>query len=310
MPSSTVILVIWFSCNILLVLKISNTYSCVILKQSPLWPKTSLSCFVSCSQANNFFFFHSSNITIFLIVYVDDILVIRNDPSQVLAFPQYLHITFALHDLGCINYFLGIEVSYVNGAVHLNQQKYIQDVLTRSTMQDLKSISTHGTAGTNLSQFASDTFSKTSLCRSIVGPLQYVTIIKQNISYAVNKACLYMAHPIIVHWMDLKWILRYLKGTPSLGLIFQPSTSLDIQVYTDVDWASCPDDRCSTIGYYIFLGSNLVSWSSTKQRTISRRSSESEYCALVATVAEITCIQFVFQELCISILSPLDYLQI
>ncbi|RVW12672.1 Retrovirus-related Pol polyprotein from transposon RE1 [Vitis vinifera] len=156
----------------------------------------------------------------------------------------------------------GIEVSYVNGAVHLNQQKYIQDVLTRSTMQDLKSISTHGTAGTNLSQFASDTFSKTSLCRSIVGPLQY------------------------------------------------PSTSLDIQVYTDVDWASCPDDRCSTIGYYIFLGSNLVSWSSTKQRTISRRSSESEYCALVATVAEITCIQFVFQELCISILSPLDYLQI
>ena len=177
-------------------------------------------------------------------------------------------------------------------------------------MQDLKSISTHGTAGTNLSQFASDTFSKTSLCRSIVGPLQYVTIIKQNISYAVNKACLYMAHPIIVHWMDLKWILRYLKGTPSLGLIFQPSTSLDIQVYTDVDWASCPDDRCSTIGYYIFLGSNLVSWSSTKQRTISRRSSESEYCALVATVAEITCIQFVFQELCISILSPLDYLQI
>ena len=113
-----------------------------------------------------------------------------------------------------------------------------------------------------------------------------------------------MAHPITIHWMALKWILQYLKGTPSLGLIFHPWTSLDIQVYTDADWASCPNDRCSTIGYYIFLGSNLVSWSSTKQHTISHRSSESECCALVATVAEITWIQFVFQELCISILSP------
>ena len=173
-----------------------------------------------------FFFFHSSNITIFLIVYVDDILVIRNDPSQVLAFPQYLHITFALHDLGCINYFLGIEVSYVNGAVHLNQQKYIQDVLTRSTMQDLKSISTHGTAGTNLSQFASDTFSKTSLCRSIVGALQYVTIIKQNISYVVNKACLLWLTPsLYIGWL-LNEYYSILKGLPHLALYFSPQLLL------------------------------------------------------------------------------------
>ena len=209
-----------------------------------------------------------------------------------------------LRDLGCINYFLGIEVSYVNGVVHLNQQKYIQDVLTRSTMQDLKSISTHGVAGTNLSQFAGDTFSKTSLCHSIVGALQYVTITRQDISYAINKVCLFMAYPTPVHWITLKRILWHLKGTPSLGLIFHPSTSLDIQVYTDTNQASCLDDRRSTIGYCIFLGSNLVSLSSTKQRTISRRSSEFEYCALVAIVAEITWIQFVFQELCISIRSP------
>ena len=102
-------------------------------------------------------------------------------------------------------------------------------------MQDLKSISTHGVAGTNLSWFAGDTFSKTSLCRSIVGAVQYVTITRQDISYAINKACLFMAYPTTVHWMALKRILLYLKGTPSLGLIFHPSTSLDIQVYTDTD---------------------------------------------------------------------------
>ncbi|RVX01289.1 Retrovirus-related Pol polyprotein from transposon RE1 [Vitis vinifera] len=95
-----------------------------------------------------------------------------NDLSQVLAFLKYLQDTFALRDLGCINYFLGIEVSHVNGVVHLNQQKYIQDLLTRSAIQDSKSISTPGAVGTNLSQLASDTFSDASLYHSIVGALQ------------------------------------------------------------------------------------------------------------------------------------------
>ena len=89
-----------------------------------------------------------------------------------LAFLKYLQDTFALRDLGCINYFLGIEVSHVNGVVHLNQQKYIQDLLTRSAIQDSKSISTPGAVGTNLSQLASDTFSDASLYHSIVGALQ------------------------------------------------------------------------------------------------------------------------------------------
>ena len=119
----------------------------------------------SCSRANNslFFIFHSSNIIILLVVYVDDILVTGNDPSQVLAFLKYLQTMFPFCDIGCINYFLGIEVSHVNGVVHLNQQKYIQDLLTRSTMQDLKSISTPRATSTNLSQFVGDTFLDASL---------------------------------------------------------------------------------------------------------------------------------------------------
>ena len=213
-----------------------------------------------------------------------------------LAFLKYLQTTFALRNLGCINYFLGIEVSHVNGVVHLNQQKYIQDLLKRSAMQDSKSISTPRATSTNLSQLAGDTFSYASLYCSIVGALQYVTITRPDISYAVNKACQFMAHPTTIHRMAFKRILRYLKGTPSLSVIFHPSTSLDIQAYTDADWASCLDDRRSKTGHCIFLGTNLVSWSSTKQRTISCSSSESEYRALVATVAEITWIQFVLEN--------------
>ena len=79
-----------------------------------------------------------------------------------------------------------------------------------------------------------------------------------------------------------------LKGSAFLGLILHPSSSLDIPAYTNADWASRLDDQRSTTGYCIFLGSNLVSQSSTKQKVMSRSSAKSEYCALAAIVAEVT----------------------
>ena len=80
--------------------------------------------------------------------------------------------------------------------------------------------------GTNLSQFAGDTFSKTSLCRSIVGALQYVTIIKQNISYVVNKACLLWLTPsLYIGWL-LNEYYSILKGLPNLALYFIPELLL------------------------------------------------------------------------------------
>ncbi|KAL6338380.1 hypothetical protein AAG906_018751 [Vitis piasezkii] len=84
----------------------------------------------------------------------------------------------------------------------------------------------------------------------------------------------FMAAPTSIHWLAVKSILRYLKGT-SYGIHMQKSSSLDIHAYIDADRASCPDDRRSTSGYYIFLSLNLVSWSSTKQKGVSQSSADS-----------------------------------
>jgi hypothetical protein len=88
--------------------------------------------------------------------------------------------------------------------------------------------------------------------------------------------------------MAMKRILRYLRGTPDYGLLLRRLRSTDLVVYTDADWASCPDTRRSTSGYVVFLGDNLVSWSAKRQTVVSRSSAEAKYRAVANGVAEAT----------------------
>ena len=84
----------------------------------------------------------------------------------------------------------------------------------------------------------------------------------------------------------LKRILRYLRGTVDFGLLHRWSASTEHVVYSDADLAGCPDTRRSTPGYAVFLGGNLVSWSSKRQSVVSRSSAEAEYHAVANGVAE------------------------
>jgi len=81
-------------------------------------------------------------------------------------------------------------------------------------------------------------------------------------------------------------LLRYLRSTVDYGLVLHRSLSTELVVYTDADWAGCPNTRQSTSGYAVFLGGNLVSWSSKRQQVVSRSSAEAEYCAVANGVAE------------------------
>ena len=100
--------------------------------------------------------------------------------------------------------------------------------------------------------------------RSIVGSLQYVTLTRPDISYSVNKVCQFLHSPTNIHWTAVKWILRYLQGTTTHGLLLRRSPSMMLSAFSDADWAGCPDDRRSTGGHAVFLGGNLVAWNSRK----------------------------------------------
>jgi len=117
--------------------------------------------------------------------------------------------------------------------------------------------------------------------RSLAGALQYLMLTRPDLAYAVQQVCLFMHDPLEPHLAMLKRVLRYVKGTLSTELHIGTGSITSLTAYSDSDWAGCPDSRRSTSGYRVFLGDNLVSWSSKRQTTVSRSSAEAEYRAVV-----------------------------
>jgi hypothetical protein len=133
--------------------------------------------------------------------------------------------------------------------------------------------------------------------RNLAGALQYLTFTRSDIAYAVQQICLHMHDPREPHLTTMKRTLRYLRDTLDYGLLLRCSASSELTVYTDADWAGCPDTRRSTSGYAVFLGTNLVSWSSKRQNVVSRSSAEAEYRAVANGVAKACWLRQLLQEL-------------
>jgi hypothetical protein len=130
--------------------------------------------------------------------------------------------------------------------------------------------------------------------KSIVGALQYLTLTRPDLAYSVNKVCQFLHAPTINHMILVKRILRYVQGTIGLGLKNRKDSLLRINAFSDV--AGCPDDKHSTGGFAIHLGSNLLSWSAHKQVTVSRSSTEAEYKSLANATAEVIWVQTIMTD--------------
>lgn len=133
--------------------------------------------------------------------------------------------------------------------------------------------------------------------RQLTGALQYLTFTRPDITYAVQQICLFMHAPREPHFQFLKRVLRYIKGTLDHGLCISPSKSQQLIAYSDAYWGGCPDSRRSTLGYCVFIGDNIVSWSSKRQPTVSRSSAEAEYRGVANAVAESSWLRNLLLEL-------------
>lgn len=249
------------------------------------------------------FFRNVKGVLTLILVYVDDILLTGDSTEQVLQVIQSLHTQFALKTMGEVHYFLGIEVTKSDGHYTLQQTQYINDLLERTNLSDCNSSSTPMIPSLKLTKDGGEPLDNPTIYRSTVGALQYLTLTRPDIAFSVNKLSQFLKSPTDIHWSACKHLLRYLKGSNMLSLSFSPTSFSQFQGFADADWASCPDDRRSTGGHCIFLGSNLLVWSSKKQEVVSRSSAESEYRSLANAAADILWLHSLCQELGISIIS-------
>ena len=253
--------------------------------------------FTNSKADTSLFVLHKHTYTLYILVYVDDIIITGSVPHQVDDFIAVLSSRFSLKDLGPLSFFLGVEVTPHPHGILLSQRRYINDLLVRTKMSNSKPVATPLAATTSLKLTSGDVLSNPEDYRTVVGCLQYLSLTRPDLSFAVNKLSQFMHRPTSEHWDAAKRVLRYLRQTSDHGLLLRKSSSFSLHAYSDADWAGNPDDFTSTGAFVIFLGANAISWSSRKQRSVARSSTEAEYRSVASTAAKLRWILSFLSEL-------------
>lgn len=219
-------------------------------------------------------------------IYVDDLIYIETSVQMVESFKQKMMKDFEMTDLGVMRYFLGIQVKQLKGEIFISQEKYIEDLLKKFHMENCKPTSTPMAMNEKLEVNDGARKVDVTLFRSLVGSLIYLTNTRPDIVHAVSLVSRFMSDPSERHFVAAKRILRYLQGSKKTGIRYVKENDLTLIGFTDSDWAGSLDDRKSTSGYICCIDSNVVSWSSKKQKSVSLSSAEAEYVAATEATCE------------------------
>jgi hypothetical protein len=191
------------------------------------------------SKADIYLFFYiKGSIIIFVLVYVDDIIVASSSTRVVDALLAEFKDRFCSQRLGSLHYFLGIEVQQVSDGLLFTQNKYASDLLQWVGMMMCKEVATPLSSSDKLSAHGGgDLLNADDMTkyRSIVGVLQYLTLTRPDLSFAINKVCQYLHAPTQDHFTAVKHILRYLEHALGIGLHIRKSNSTLVSVFSDAD---------------------------------------------------------------------------
>ncbi|KAG7556889.1 Reverse transcriptase RNA-dependent DNA polymerase [Arabidopsis suecica] len=235
-----------------------------------------------------------------VLIYVDDLIISGDNKEGINTTKTFLKSTFDIKDLGELKYFLGIEVCRSPEGLFLSQRKYTLDLLNETGYEDAKPAKTPLEEGYKVDRKGEkedEKFNDAPLYRKLVGKLIYLTNTRPDICFAVNQVSQHMQAPTVYHWSMVERILRYLKGSSGQGIWMGKNSNTELVGYCDADYAGDRMDRRSTTGYCTFLGGNLVTWKTKKQKVVSCSSAESEYRAMKQLTNELTWLKALLKDL-------------
>ena len=219
-------------------------------------------------------------------IYVDDSPAIASSQQMRKLLRCILMSEFKVRYLGPVNTLLGIQFTrFPDGSLGLNQTDYIKKLLTKYEMSDCNPAPTPLDPGTKLQKnMGSSQEEKREMeevpYRQLIGALSYVArATRFDISFAVNVLAQFSSDPEPMHWVAAKRILRYLKGTLEMNLIYR-KTSVEPHIYADASLGTDRDDRRSYSGIASLFGTSLINWHASKQKSVSYSTMEAEYRAI------------------------------
>ena len=223
---------------------------------------------------------------VYLVLYVDDMLIAAKLMCDIQRLKDLLSAEFEMKDLGATKKILGMEIlrDRNQNKLFLSQKGYIQKVLNRFGMLSTKPVDTPFATNIHLTMFAPQSKEDKEYMSRVpyanaVGSLMYAMVCtRPDLAHAVSVVIRFMRQPGKEHWLAVKRILRYLKGTYDGGLIYGGEAPSLI--------AGDVDSRRSMTGYVFALGNSVISWKATLQPTVTLSTIEAEYMALTEAAKE------------------------
>lgn len=239
--------------------------------------------FISLKSDCCIYFIKSRNI--YLVLYVDDILIFGKHLQDIEWIKDSLSKNFKMKDMGNVENFLGLEIRRSSGILEITQQSYIEKILRNYGMQDCKPVSTPIACTLKWSKEKEPTKYP---FKALLGSLQYLALMSRpDICFAINVFSQFQSNPTDEHWSGLKRVLRYLQGSKSSRLVYRAGFSnILLTGYADADFGNDHEERRSISGSMFTVFGNAVSWSTRKQSLVVLSSTEAEYVSLCEAAKE------------------------
>ncbi|KAL5566506.1 hypothetical protein UlMin_029670 [Ulmus minor] len=239
---------------------------------------------------------HKVEEMVIILIYVDDMLLVGSSKKKIERLKFQLSSEFEMKDLGHAQKILGMCIIQERGRNRLkvSQTSYIEKMVSKFSMEDSKPIKIllAGHFKFSSDQCPSSDEEKKDIEKvpysSAVGSVMFTMVsTRPDISHAISVLSRFMSNPENEHWLGMKWLLRYLKGSSDVGLIYEKrGNSIWLEGYSNSDYGADRDKRRLITSYFFNLNGCCISWKAQLQPVVALSITEAEYIAATKAIKE------------------------